>query len=298
MKISVLLATFNAAPFLKEQIDSILVQKNVDLELIIRDDGSADNTLEICGQYVKSDSRVKMLNVTSKSKGASSNFYTLLRQDLIDSSYIALADQDDIWEPDKLSRAVKLLQSTGADGYSCDVMAFYPNGEKFLVKKSFEQKEFDFLFEGPGPGSTFVITKKAHCSLKSFLDCNLDLDENAPLHDWFIYAFLRSKGMNWVIDDYVGLNYRQHENNVIGVNKGILAVVRRLKSVIWGEGLLQAFKTRNMLYGNENSPYPCPFESKPYWFLFKHADKFRRRKSDVNTFRVLIGLLWLKNFFK
>lgn len=61
MKINVLMSTYNGEKYLKEQIDSILNQKGVEVYLTIRDDGSTDHTLEIIDDYVKKDPRVKLL---------------------------------------------------------------------------------------------------------------------------------------------------------------------------------------------------------------------------------------------
>ena len=61
MKINVLMSTYNGEKYLKEQIDSILNQKGVEVYLTIRDDGSTDHTLEILDGYVKKDPRVKLL---------------------------------------------------------------------------------------------------------------------------------------------------------------------------------------------------------------------------------------------
>ena len=60
------------------------------------------------------------------------------------------------------------------------------------------------------------------------------------MHDWFFYAFARANGYRWVIDDYAGMLYRQHENNQVGVNSGLKAFVHRARKVLNGWGLTQS----------------------------------------------------------
>ena len=85
--------------------------------------------------------------------------------------YISLADQDDVWLDCKLARACKLLREDEAEGYSSNVLAFWPDGRERLIEKAFPQRRWDFLFEGPGPGCTFVSADDPlSCSV---LDCSV-----------------------------------------------------------------------------------------------------------------------------
>lgn len=103
-KVSILVATYNGEKYLRKQLDSILNQTYQNLEIIVQDDGSTDSTLEILKEYADKDPRVS----ASKNKhnlGIIQNFY-----DLIDKSsgdYIAISDQDDIWELNKIEVLLK-----------------------------------------------------------------------------------------------------------------------------------------------------------------------------------------------
>ncbi len=102
--------------------------------------------------------------------GAAKNFFRLIRD--VDSShfdYIALSDQDDIWDGDKLHHAIKTIEQDDLDGYSSDVIAFWDNGKEELVKKSFPQKKLDYFFEAAGPGSTYVLKQQSVQKFKIFL---------------------------------------------------------------------------------------------------------------------------------
>ena len=116
--ISVCMATYNGAKFIKEQIDSILPQLSADDELIISDDGSSDGTLEIIASYT--DKRIKLLHhqkdpSLAKIKHsrnfyyATENFENALKEARGD--YIFLSDQDDIWKEDKVSESLRFLQN-------------------------------------------------------------------------------------------------------------------------------------------------------------------------------------------
>ena len=115
--ISVCMATYNGERFLREQIDSILCQLNPDDELIISDDGSTDGTLEIITSY--QDSRIKLLKhdqskeLLSMQLGTfrevTQNFQNALNY--ANGSIIFFADQDDIWEDDKVRVFVSELES-------------------------------------------------------------------------------------------------------------------------------------------------------------------------------------------
>ena len=83
--------------------------------------------------------------------------------------YISLSDQDDLWKKDKLLRAITQIKNKKVHCYSSDVTILHKNGKQSYLKKSFEQKKMDFLFEGGGPGSTFVFSKQFALKLQNNL---------------------------------------------------------------------------------------------------------------------------------
>lgn len=118
--ISVCMATYNGARFIKQQIDSILPQLCEDDELIISDDGSSDGTLDIIASY--GDSRIKLFHhmkseIYSRYKQfryATENFENALNH--AKGNYIFLSDQDDVWFPYKVVHCLELLKT-----YDCVV---------------------------------------------------------------------------------------------------------------------------------------------------------------------------------
>ena len=229
----VLLATYNGARWLEVQLDTILGQTGVAVDLIVSDDGSTDATLEIIHRRAAQDPRITLLPARPGAGYAAANFYSLLRQvDTDRHRLVALADQDDIWAPDKLRRHAGLLDTLGVDAVSSDVIAFWPDGRKRLVCKSKPQREWDFLFEPPGPGCSFLMRGTTVAAVQTAL-ADLDSAGIEPLraHDWLIYLVARCSGLKWHISDRPSLDYRQHDANEVGVNSGSKAMLNRLQAM-------------------------------------------------------------------
>lgn len=240
-KVAVCLAAFNGMRYLQPQIDSIFNQIGVDLTVFVSVDCSTDGTEEWFTQLQKDNARVVLLPLGEQFGGAARNFFRLLREvDFSPFDYVAFADQDDIWLPGKLKRAADRLSESGADGYSSDIVAFWESGRSRYIKKSYPQRQWDYLFESAGPGCTFVISRRLALELQGLLRRQHARSNDVGLHDWFTYAYARAHGYQWVVDDYASLMYRQHGENQVGVNAGFAAVVWRARRVLSGWALNQA----------------------------------------------------------
>jgi rhamnosyltransferase len=230
-KVVVLMATYNGREWLQSQIESIFGQLDVDVTLFVSDDISSDGTFEYLQEVAKSDIRVKILSRSQKYGSAGKNFYRLISDvDISGFDYVAFADQDDIWNLDKLSRHIQLIKKHDAEAVSSNVEAFWPDGCQKLILKSQPQKNYDFLFESAGPGCTFLMTPWLVNEVRHQLFDN-EVAQEVNMHDWLAYAICRAHGKDWVIDPLPSMWYRQHENNVIGANAGFKAVISRLKKI-------------------------------------------------------------------
>ncbi|MFM5741630.1 glycosyltransferase [Aeromonas veronii] len=227
-KVGVLLAAFNGESWLAEQVLSILEQKCVDVHLYISLDKSDDSSMSICNKFCLEYKNVTLLPYGATFGGAGKNFYRLfIDVDISDYDFIALSDQDDIWNPDKLISSVDIL--SGYDGYSSNVIAFWEDGREILINKAQEKKEWDYLFEAAGPGCTYVLRRDVAIKFKTWLIERYDkINNDVELHDWLIYAFCRHFGYRWFIDPRPGMRYRQHANNQVGTNNNISAAKKRL----------------------------------------------------------------------
>ena len=233
------MATFNGEKWLQEQINSIVDQKNVSVDILVRDDGSEDNTIKVIKKNQKLHN-IKLILNKNKNKSATLNFLNLIINAKNNYDFYAFSDQDDEWGRDKLIRAIQLIKKNQSEAYSSNII-IKKNGKKVLMNKSNNQKKYDYIFESV-PGHTIVLTKTAFLKVKrKIIAFNKHQLNMIDLHDRFIYFFLRSIQIPWYIDKSSLTIYRQHENNVFGVNYGfglsqpkLKAMKKRLLIVISG----------------------------------------------------------------
>ncbi|MDA9980718.1 glycosyltransferase [Pelagibacterales bacterium] len=272
-KVVVLLAAYNGMRFIEEQVSSILNQTGVEVKIFISVDKSTDETYQWCKSIEDNNKTITVLPYGEKFGGAAKNFFRLIKDvNFNDYSFVALSDQDDIWEPQKLYRAVSCINNKRYDAFSSDVTAFWKNGKKVYIKKSWPQKKYDYLFESAGPGCTYVLKAKALNSFKIFLLSNWNLINKISLHDWMIYAYFRKNRFNWYIDNFPLIQYRQHENNEFGSNSGLKAYLKRFLLV------------KNNWYRKEVTKINELLKlriSLNFWFRFKNFWELRRRPRDV-----------------
>ena len=246
-KIAVFLATYNGEKFLNQQIDSILSQKNVEVDIYCNDDGSSDRTLEIIKSYQISKKNFFIIDSIKESGCAGLNFYSLILTSFGEYDYYAFSDQDDIWLQSKLDTACKRLSTENADGYSANHIAFW-NEKELKIYKDHPQTQYDYMFESAGAGCTYVLSKKLFMDLKNFIYKNKDKVYKVFKHDWFIYAFARSRNYKWYLDSEFTLMYRQHNDNETGVNSGNLqSFMIRLKNIKSGWFSQQILYLANVL---------------------------------------------------
>jgi rhamnosyltransferase len=293
-RVAVLLAVFNGVAWLEEQILSILRQKDIEVTLYISVDLSDDNTEQLVVLLSEKYSKIKHLDFGKHLGGAALNFYHLLSMvNFQDFDYIALADQDDVWLPGKLKRAISCLSVLNAHAYSSNATAFWDDGRKIEIIKSQKQTTWDFLFESAGPGCTYVLTQNIVLQIQLMLQEQRALVNTIYMHDWLIYAFVRSKKYRWFIDDNSYILYRQHKHNVIGVNIGINAFVGRSQKVLSGWALGQSLQIAFIL-GLHSSPFVRIWEKGQriaYLNLSRYSWQCRRKFIDkVIFFLACLGM--------
>ena len=253
-RIAVLMAAYNGKLWLTEQIGSILKQEDIEVTLYISVDQSSDGTEDLINALATSEKRIQVLPHGLHFGGAAPNFYRLIKDvDFSTYDFIAFADQDDIWNIDKLKRAASVIREKSVDGYSSNVTAFWPNGKTHLINKAQPQAKWDFLFEAAGPGCTYVLTKNLAVHLQKFImDKWLEV-QLISLHDWLIYAYARVNQFDWYIDPRSSLLYRQHASNQVGANIGFLALIKRSHKVKNGWWLSQSLCIANLIGLKQNS---------------------------------------------
>jgi rhamnosyltransferase len=286
-KIAILLAAYNGKDWINEQIESIQTQEEIDAHIYISVDCSSDGTYEYLITEYSNDVRVTILPYGTRFGAAAPNFFRLIIEVPFEQyDFVALSDQDDIWMPDKVNSAVMMMEELGADGYSSNVIAFWPNGRRKMVIKATPQKQFDFLFEGPGPGCSFVLNNSLALEIKAYFTAHADKLRSLDWHDWVIYAFARSRSHIWHIDEKPHMLYRQHSSNQLGANSGPRQFVRRVNDILCGYGMLQSLLLIDFLQiGNSRFVRRWKKGLKiSYLRLALRSNQCRRRKKDQALF--------------
>lgn len=286
-KVAVLMAVYNGERFLAEQIESILSQAEVDVDIIISIDKSTDSSLRICEEYSAIHKNIKILEYGEKFGSAGKNFFRLVRDlRLNDYNFVSFSDQDDIWLENKLSNAILAIRDKQAKVVSSDVLAFWQDGRRKLIKKSYPQSTFDYFYEAAGPGCTYVFSSDVFRGIQKFIIKNKDGLESVALHDWVIYAYCRHHGIKWYINPEPLMLYRQHEVNQVGSNSGLAAYWKRIKMI--REGWY-----RNQVYAIASIVNPSLADRlSSRWFVIKNFWILRRnkRESFLLLFFAILGI--------
>lgn len=201
MKISVCMATYNGEKYIKEQIDSILCQLSIDDELIISDDGSTDNTINIINLY--DDDRIKLFH--SDKKNLISNFENALYKARGD--IIFLSDQDDIWTKNKVEICKKELEHNLLVFSNAQVFVSgdIKKSKKQLIKSDFINGTLSNIYKNKFVGATMAFNK-------SILKKALPFPKDIAMHDIWLGLIATSIGNTFFIDEPL-IQYRRHDNN-------------------------------------------------------------------------------------
>jgi rhamnosyltransferase len=241
-RVLVLLATCNGEPWLDEQLASLWAQHGVQVRVLASDDASTDNTRTILEAHTREHPLVLLPTAQAASAqaapsdaaptrlGACANFMRLVcKADAGEADYIALCDQDDVWLPGKLARAIECLQQTQAHAYSSSFHLWLPaHDRREFVCKHHAQTAFDHLIQSPGPGCSFVLCKTLFADLQQWACAGRAEPLKSFYHDWLIYAFARKNAWRWHIDDQSHLLYRQHARNLSSSDTSLAAHQTRL----------------------------------------------------------------------
>lgn len=300
-RIAVLLAAYNGENWLTEQVQSILAQKDVDVWIFVSLDKSSDASKSMLQTMSAANSRIIFLGEAVRGS-AGKNFYGLIKNQDIPRNfdYYCLADQDDIWLDEKLSRAVEMLKGTASCGYSSNVTAFWASGEHRMIVKSQPQRKWDYFFEAGGPGCTYVLEAGLYRELTDFIRASEIPVERFEAHDWLIYAFARSRAYPWTIDERSYMLYRQHTSNQVGANKGLKAYLKRFRVVMSGDWFCRVETLIRILGLHGQEPARLLLEKRPSSYL-KMAflvGELRRKRSEQLYLSLFLLLYSLNITFK
>ena len=241
--ISILLSTYNGKSYLKEQLDSLYTQTYSDIEIIARDDGSSDNSIEILKSY-----DVKLIE-TKENLGAKGSFVELLSYALTNSDceYFMFCDQDDVWKNDKIEKTfakmqeleeqfndIPLLVYTDLEVVDEKLNSINNSFMDFQKINPIKNKFHNLLIQNTITGCTVMINRKLAQKC-------LPIPSDAIMHDWWIGLVASKFGKISYVDEAT-IKYRQHASNTIGA-KGFDAgfILKSIsKKVSLGGNIFQA----------------------------------------------------------
>jgi len=284
--VAVLLAAYNGTAVLEEQLLSILQQQDVTVSIFISVDLSTDDSYQWCCHFAKNHPNIIVLPYGQRFGGAAANFYRLIMEvDFTHFDYVAFSDQDDKWLADKLLTACGRCEQDHFDAYSSNVLAFWEDGRELLINKASPQRQYDYLFEAAGPGCSYVLRTQPMLLFKDLLSAQWQQAHLIILHDWFIYAFFRAKGLRWFIDPEYKVLYRQHDKNQVGIHKGWQANLKRLKLLQKGWCKQQVLSISDLVGGHT-------LDLHSRLTIIRNISQLRRRFRDrcLLFFIALVGL--------
>lgn len=217
-RVQVLLSTFNGATYLQSLMDSLRSQDYPFLDILVRDDGSSDGTVNLLQEYATHNTNIKI--TCGENLGFVQSFFKLFKLADPKADYFALCDQDDIWQPDKLSRAIKFLQQCppSLPTLYCSRLKVVDENLKRISDSPLPNKGLSFsnaLVECPLQGCTMVLNRAGYRLFHKF-------PQQAYSHDWWIYLVISAIGQV-IYDREARILYRQHDCNLFGVPNNILA---------------------------------------------------------------------------
>lgn len=228
--ILILMGTYNGARFLEAQLQSIAAQSWRHWRLLVSDDGSNDATSEILRAYAARWPMGKLEFSSGPRKGAATNYLQMIAKNTRSGQFIALADQDDVWHPQKLQRAMQYISREKARRsrpvlYGARVSIC----NRTLVSRALSAPVRarlglgNALVQNIFCGSTMVL-----CPTAARIVAEAGVPrEPIPFHDWWISLLLQASGARALHDPVPVVSYRQHSGNLIGARRGARAYYRR-----------------------------------------------------------------------
>lgn len=222
---TIVLATFNGAPFLSEQVESIRAQSHTDWQLLIRDDGSQDGTRKLLRRLAESDRRIQLVEDNAGPLGAVGNFGRLLETaQKSGADWIALADQDDHWHKEKL--ATLITRAAGAEPAAHEPpRPLLLHSDLQVVDEHLEpvhpslMAQMGLRHRDTAPLETLLVQNfVTGCSClfnRALLDWALPIPPQVIMVDWWL-ALLAAATGRIEFEPRPLVRYRQHAGNLIG----------------------------------------------------------------------------------
>jgi glycosyltransferase involved in cell wall biosynthesis len=233
-KVAVLMCTMQGQHFLAEQLNSIATQTHPRWAIWASDDGSDDHTHAILEYYQSHWGEDRISIHAGPAVGSTANFLSLTCRADIEADYFAYADQDDVWESDKLERAVNWLKTVPDEVpalYGSRTLLVDARNQHIGYSPLFERSPSfrNALVQSIAGGNTMVFNRAARDLLRQAGE-----NVEAVTHDWWAYMLVTGCGGQVHYDPYPTVRYRQHDANQFGSNVDPVAQFRRAKLLLQG----------------------------------------------------------------
>lgn len=231
--LAILMCTKNGEKYIEKQLESIKNQSICTFDIFILDNKSNDKTLEIIHNFIKKNAEISIKLLKGNNYNIGNSFLYLAKQIPTEYKFYAFCDQDDIWLENHLQRGIDNIISYDDDpALTCSRTCLINQSDKkigfsknFMRKPSFQNA----LVQSIAGGNTMIFNNE---SFKIFFNSREDL--NVVSHDWLLYILVTAAGGEVKYDKTPTVLYRQHENNAIGSNRGIINKLKRFSSMLAG----------------------------------------------------------------
>ena len=263
-RIEILLGTYNGARYLPDQLHSLQDQSYHNWHLWVSDDGSGDATRSLLNAW---SDRIPMTILNGPRRGVAQNYLSLIfHPDMPVDAPVALCDQDDIWLPHRLERALASLKECGdRPALYCGRTCLISATGTTIGPSPLPKRKPDFrgaLVHNIVAGNTVVLNPAAMRLIRQSRQ-----PHTASHHDWWLYLLLSGAGAKLLFDPEPVLFYRQHATNTVGAHRGIRAHMRRIRQLFdgtyrdWQDHNLTELHRRRMFLTAENRDVLGQFQS-------------------------------------
>lgn len=220
-------STFNGEPFIGAFVESLQRQTDGDWRLLVRDNGSTDASPAIVDRLARADERIQVVDRSGTPRGVPGTFAHLLELVPADAPYIIMADQDDVWLPEKISRtraAMREAERTSAGPVLVHTDLLVVDADLKPIDESFWH--YNRLDASVTALRRLVVRNNVTAGTAMFnralRELAAPIPPAAPMHDWWIALVAAAFGRIVALPDRTVL-YRQHGSNVIGAARPLSA---------------------------------------------------------------------------
>jgi glycosyltransferase involved in cell wall biosynthesis len=308
-KVLILMATYNGQKYVSDMIESIIDQDYENWELIISDDKSTDNTVQIIKDFeIRMPEKIRVHTSNRKFGNAQKHFMYLL-SNFHDAPYIMFCDQDDVWHKDKITKTYQKMQEIQTQPtipalVHTDLRVVDENlkciNPSFMGYSTLEGERLELnhlLVQNVVTGCTLMINKALADLAVSKIP-----ESGMLMHDWWLALLASSFGKAAFLNEAT-IDYRQHEDNTVGAKntKSFAYIMQKIRDRSAAQSIKDTFTQASMLESCFGDQMEDSVRQIIHQYVhIKDENAFKRRISILSGkylkngfFRVLGQLLWV-----